>query len=115
MLESSHAPVTAEEIAAQVSHQVPGIALSTVYRNLDRMAEAGLVVRLVLEDGVSHYESASAPHGHYLICSGCQRKIKLDHCPLEEVSRQLENRTGFQIHGHDLRLYGVCPECQKNK
>ncbi len=108
----SAAPVTAEEIATLVANQVPGIALSTVYRNLERLAETGVIVRVTLENGVSHYEPASAPHGHYLICKKCQKRIKLKHCPLEAISCQLEAETGFHIQGHDLRLYGICPECQ---
>lgn len=115
VLERSPCPVTAEEIAALVEKQVPGIALSTVYRNLERLVETGGVSRIALEDGVFHYESSSAPHGHYLICSECQKKIKLKHCPLESVSRQLEQETGFLIQGHDLKLYGVCPDCRKIK
>ena len=115
VLEHSPSPVTEEEIAALVEKQVPGIALSTVYRNLERLVESGGVSRVALEDGVFHYESASAPHGHYLICRECQKKIKLKHCPLETVSRQLEQETGFQIEGHDLKLYGICPDCRKAK
>ncbi len=113
-LEQSPLPVTAEELAEKVCRAVPGIALSTVYRNLDRLCEANQVTRLVFEDGIARYETPGAVHGHYLICTGCNRKVRIEECPLSELSKKLERETGFSVRGHNLQIYGLCPECRKN-
>lgn len=113
-LEHSPFPVTAEELVAAVSRRVPGIALSTVYRNLERLCDAGEVCRLVFEDGIARYETPGAVHGHYLICTECSRKVRIEECPLSGLSQKLEQETGFIVRGHNLQIYGLCPECRKN-
>ena len=113
-LEQSPFPVTAEELAEKVCRAVPGIALSTIYRNLERLCDAGQINRLVFEDGVARYETPGAVHGHYLICTGCSKKVRIEECPLSELSKKLEQDTGFSVLGHNLQLYGLCPECRKS-
>lgn len=60
------------------------------------------------------YELNRFKHTHYLICSNCNKMFPVDGCPLEEYERQLETKTGFEIKGHKLDIYGVCKDC-KNK
>ena len=55
---------------------------------------------------------AKGHHGHYLICTGCQEKIRLEDCPLHELEHKLTDETGFTITDHDLTLYGLCPACK---
>jgi Fe2+ or Zn2+ uptake regulation protein len=54
-------------------------------------------------------------HDHYLICTGCSKKIKLDDCPLSPLELQLAKATGFEIERHSLTIYGKCPDCQKKR
>ena len=82
--------------------------------NLDRLCDAGQICRLVFEDGIARYETPGAVHGHYLICTGCSRKVRIEECPLSELSRKLEQETGLSVRGHNLQLYGLCPECRKS-
>lgn len=106
-------PVTAEQLAEKVGQLLPGVALSTIYRNLEKMAEAGVITRLMFDDGAAHYETPHAVHGHYVVCTRCSRKVRIGECPLETLTGRLQDETGFAIQGHNLQLYGVCPECQK--
>ena len=59
----------------------PSLALSTIYRNLERFAADALVERSDFGDGVVRYSLAREQHGHYLVCTGCHAKIKLCDCP----------------------------------
>ena len=108
-------PVTAEEISLRVHRDVPGIALSTVYRNLERMVEIGEVTRTVFEDGIARYEIPAPVHGHYLICTCCNRKVRIEHCPLHTLTKEIERETGFLIQDHQLQIYGLCPSCGKSR
>ena len=107
-------PLSAEELFLLLQPQFPKLARSTVYRNLERMAEENEVLKEAMSDGVSLY-SLYGRHGHYLICRSCQKRVRLKHCPLQAVEKQLCEETGFSIDSHNLTLYGVCPSCQEKE
>ncbi len=111
----AESPLSAEEVCEKVSKQYPRLALSTVYRNLERFADAGLLERCLFHDGVTRYSLSQGRHGHYLVCTSCNAKLRIGDCPLESVAQKLEQDTGYEISGHDLTIYGVCPRCQKEK
>ena len=54
-------------------------------------------------------------HGHYLVCTQCHSRIRLQECPLTAMEKELERETGFSIDRHQLTLYGKCPACRKRE
>ena len=113
-LENSPEPVSAEEIFVLLKPSFPQLALSTVYRNLERFTASGILQKINFEDGIIRYTLAKE-HDHYLICTGCSKKIRLDDCPLSPLELELARSTGFEIERHSLTIYGKCPGCQKEK
>ena len=113
ILSKKNTPLTAEEIGDAIAPVYPKLALSTVYRNLELFTKAGILEKSFFQDGVTRYSIAKGHHGHYLICTGCQEKIRLEACPLHELENRLSNETGFTITDHDLTLYGLCPRCKE--
>ena len=61
-------------------------------------------------DGVARYSPARR-HGHYLVCTSCAARVKIDGCPLHALEEGLARDTGFSIEGHSLTIYGKCPLC----
>lgn len=114
-LQAAESPLSAEEVSAQVTKEHPKVALSTVYRNLERFADAGLLERCLFHDGITRYSLSEGRHGHYLICTACNAKLRIGGCPLKQVERELAKDTGFEICGHDLTIYGLCPHCRKKE
>ena len=110
----AHGPISAEEIFAILRERFPTLALSTVYRNLERFAADGLIDRETSPDGVFRY-SGREGHGHYLVCTQCHSRIRLHECPLSAMEEKLEEETGFSIDRHQLTLYGKCPACKKHE
>lgn len=115
ILQKSAEPVSAEDIFAALREEYPNLALSTVYRNLERFAENGLLNRDVFNDGVVRFSLGEGHHGHYLICTECSNKIKIDDCPLMRLEQGLARETGYEIEGHTLTIYGKCPECLRRE
>lgn len=111
ILQHSTEPMSAEELFAQMKTAFPTLALSTIYRNLERFAAASLVDKDVFGDGVVRYSFARAHHGHYLVCTGCNAKIKLCECPLSGMEQEIAKETGYAIESHSLTIYGKCPQC----
>ena len=108
-------PMSAEELYTSMREQL-SLNRSTVYRALALLTEKRLVQRTVGDDSVAYYSlPATHQHQHLLICSVCGQSVPVDGCPVEALSRKLAVDTGFQITGHRLELYGVCPQCIDHK
>ena len=111
ILKQSAEPVSAEDIFACLKEEYPNLALSTIYRNLERFAADALVKKDVFNDSIVRYSISEEHHGHYLICTQCSAKIKIEDCPLSKLEQGLAHDTGYEIEGHTLTIYGKCPEC----
>jgi Fe2+ or Zn2+ uptake regulation protein len=106
-------PLTPAELAAEGDG-----ALSSLYRNLGVLEEAGVVRRVASTDGQARFELAEelTEHHHHLVCRRCGRVEDVD-APrrLESaVSRALEEvaaASGFRAEEHRLDVVGVCARC----
>lgn len=112
ILDAADAPLTAEEIAENPAARSARMALSTIYRNLERLCAMDVVNQFRFQDGIARYERHNRQHHHYLICTACQACLVIDDCPMQQLQQELEASTGFQITGHHLNLYGLCPRCR---
>jgi Fur family ferric uptake transcriptional regulator len=102
-LAGRHAPVSFPELVEQLSPT--GLDRATVYRNLTSMAQAGILIRSQLADGVARYDlprlggSLHAEHLH-LVCVDCGHVSCL---PANAVSLHGEAKrrvTEVQLRGH---------------
>lgn len=111
--------LTAEEIYDLVRVSSPDIGLATVYRTIQILLELKIIDRIYLDDGyvryeLGHvYESEDSHHHHHLICVKCGRVMSFQGDLLETFEVKIEEKTGFRIQDHDVKLYGLCKDCQK--
>lgn len=105
--------VTADELADRVRARAPQVGRMTVYRTLDLLGELGLVHPVYQGTGAAHYVLLHEGHHHHLVCTRCRQVIEFDDCSLQDLARMIGERSGFQLQGHLLEFYGVCPACQK--
>ena len=86
----------------------------TLYRALDALAEAGIVVRADLQHGHAHYELAvGRTHHHHAVCRGCGtvEDIEVTHAPHPE-QEALRRAKGFSsIDSYALEFFGMCMKC----
>ena len=104
--------ITADNLAAQVREETPGVGRMTVYRTLELLSELGLIRPVYQGTGAAHYVLMDDGHHHHLVCSVCHTVIEFDDCALGEIERLINDRFGFQVQSHLLELYGRCPDCQ---
>lgn len=106
---------SADAIYDEVRKEIPNISLGTVYRNLARLAEDGVIMKLDVGDGTEHYDGNTALHSHFA-CEKCGR-IE-DVCEgdsiAESVKRSAEEITGGRIRTYSLVYLGTCRDCLKN-
>ena len=99
---------------ADVQRLVPRIGRATVFRTVKLLVDLDLLCRIRLEDGTLRYRLRVAPeqHHHHLVCTGCGNVEDVPECDLDAVSEVLAGRTKYEIQGHRLEMFGLCPECR---
>ena len=112
-LQSRRDHPTAEFVYSSVKEEFPNISLGTVYRNLNQLAEAGMIAKLsfgVL--GIDHFDHNTSPHYHF-VCSCCNAVIDLPMAQYDFSSIDAEAAKNFdgQIQGHKLYFCGICRKC----
>lgn len=107
----------------QIVDLEPRLPLSTTYRNLTVLQQAGVVRRVVTDHEFARYELAedmTDRHHHHLVCESCGDVKDVDMSrPLERsVRAQLENlgqQAGFQVESHRLDAFGLCSDCARRQ
>jgi len=84
----------------------------TVYRTLEILRGLGLVRRLHQDDGCSSYAESGSGHGHHILCRKCRKAVEFVGCSIEDLLSSAAHQTGFEVSGHWLEVFGVCPECR---
>ncbi|RKN22083.1 transcriptional repressor [Micromonospora musae] len=103
-------PITAQAVHAELNRTDRHIGLTTVYRALHSLADAGLLHTFELHGQRAYRHCGVAPHQH-LICDGCDAVLE---CPPDLVAtwlRELHHHTGFIPHADRLDLRGTCATC----
>ncbi len=115
--------MTAEDIFELVKEDCPEIGLATIYRTVQLLLDMQLVDRIMLDDGCVRYEigdfldeqEGRRHHHHHLICMECGNVSAFRDDLLDDLEAYIEKKTGFQVTDHELKFYGVCRKCRKEK
>ena len=112
-LAESHHP-TAEDIYTAIVSKDPNISMATVYNNLNKLTDEGYLLELAYGDDASRYDFNIGKHYH-VVCQECGRVEDLFYPLLEDVESVAEELTGYNVLGHRMEVFGVCPKCQQNE
>jgi len=104
---------TASELYDMVRKRLPRIGLGTVYRNLELMADNGMILKLEVGGTQKRFDATTTPHYH-IRCSCCGKVDDIDIPVLNDLAAAAAKNTSYQILGHHIEFTGVCPDCQKN-
>ncbi len=88
------------------------VGLTTVYRTLQALADAGEVDVIVREDGESVYRQCSSTHHHHLVCRDCGRTVEVEGPAVERWATRVADDNGFTDVSHTLEVFGVCATCR---
>ncbi|HXH71729.1 MAG TPA: transcriptional repressor [Mariprofundaceae bacterium] len=104
----------AEEVARSLADAGQSIGIATVYRGLAALENEGLISSIQLTDK-KRYERADKAHHDHLICTICGRIEEFSHATIEALQLAAARDKGFEITGHQLVIFGLCPDCRKEK
>lgn len=107
---------TAQEVYEMVKKTMPRVSLGTVYRNLEQLSEKGHIQRLAFNSGKRRYDGTPDNHPH-LCCRVCGRVDDINDSSEfdDKIMRSLSDVCGYKITDYSIELFGICPECRKNK
>ena len=104
--------ITADALVEVVKRDAPTIGRMTVYRTLELLCELGQLRPVYQGTGAAHYVLLHNGHHHHLVCSQCERVVEFDECVLAALEEAIGRRFDFEVQGHLLELYGLCPACR---
>ena len=97
---------TAEWVYEHARKVMP-IGIATVYRNLNQLADWGLIIRMPFH--VERYDADLSPHAHFC-CEGCGRVFDLP-MPEGEDMTPFCAEHGFHLRREARLFYGRCLAC----
>jgi Fur family transcriptional regulator, ferric uptake regulator len=102
---------SAQEIHALLTDRGEQVGLSTVYRALQTMAEAGEIDSLRTESGESIYRRCSDTHHHHLVCRSCGATVEVEGPTVEKWTQSVAAAHGYSEVSHTLEIFGTCGAC----
>lgn len=106
--------LSAQEVHDRVRAEGARIGIASVYRTLDGLDGLGLVQRVDLGDGASHFERADprGDHHHHLVCDDCGKVEPFADQALEAAIVSVAGGRGYDVAAHDVVLRGACGDCR---
>jgi Fur family transcriptional regulator, ferric uptake regulator len=102
---------TADDLAAGVRRDAPGVSTATVYRSIAAMVASRYLTEVGEREGAALYaRCAEAGHHHHVVCTGCGATAHAP-CPVDASGLAALAPAGFVVTSHELRLYGLCATC----
>lgn len=103
---SQNWPVSAEQIIKRLGAINP----VTIYRILEQFEKAGLLTRVMFDDGIRRYETASRHH-HHLVCDKCGQVRDVEIPNEDQIVSHMTARHHFNIKRHSIEFFGLCQNC----
>jgi len=108
---------SAQDVYATLRTQGEAVGLSTVYRHLQSLVDAGTVDVIHTPEGEATYRycgtgvpGGSDPH-HHLVCRRCGRTEELEGRVVERWAGEVAERHGYVKVDHTVELFGLCAGC----
>ena len=106
---------SAQEIYEQLRSKGEGVGLTTVYRTLQSLADAGEVDVLRTNSGEAIYRRCSRHHHHHLVCRRCGRTVEVEGPDVESWANRIAAEHGFADVIHTVEVFGTCTDCRRGE
>ncbi|MEQ7125067.1 transcriptional repressor [Actinopolymorpha sp. B11F2] len=103
---------SAQDIHALLRSRGETVGLTTVYRTLAALADAGEVDAIRTADGETVYRRcATSRHHHHLVCRSCGRTVEVQGPAVERWADRVAGEAGFVDVTHTVEVFGTCGTC----
>jgi Fur family ferric uptake transcriptional regulator len=102
--------VTAQELHYRMRSEGSRTGLTTVYRTLSALADAGVLDRFE-NAGEQSFRLCGAGHHHHLVCVHCGSVEEIEGAEVEAWVERTAKRKRFSVASHSADIYGRCRSC----
>lgn len=108
--------ITFKDLQKLLKAKLPEVDRTTLYRNIEKLIEIGLIQELVFPKigKVYQYVFDKRVH-HYYTCKSCGKANKGNKELFDKIETALKDIHGFSKAGLSVVFYGLCTKCAKNK
>ena len=104
---------SADMVHEMLQAEHPDISLATVYRNLARFKQQGLIQSVATVRGIERFDANTSPHVHF-ICTGCDAVLDLHQISMPQMGDEVRQASGCRVDSCQLTFTGLCGNCQSN-
>ncbi|WCN80292.1 Fur family transcriptional regulator [Micromonospora sp. LH3U1] len=102
---------SAQDLHAMLRQRGERVGLTTVYRTLQGLADAGEIDVMRPPGGEHLYRRCSEGHHHHLVCRACGRTVEVAGPAVESWADRVAAQHGYADVSHTLEIFGTCPTC----
>lgn len=112
--------ITVQEISAYLSFEETPVGTATIYRQLDKLVEQGLVRKYILDSKTGacyqYIEGTDGCHEHYhLKCVSCGKLLHINCSCLSGINKHIYEHHGFTVDSSQTVFYGKCSVCNNSE
>ena len=102
---------TANEVYDMVRKRLPRIGLGTVYRNLELMAESGIILKLEVGGTQKRFDATTDLHYH-IRCIDCGKVDDIELPVQYQINDSASANTSYEVLSHHIEFTGTCETCK---
>jgi Fur family ferric uptake transcriptional regulator len=102
---------SAQELHSMLRERGERVGLTTVYRTLQGLADAGEIDVMRPPGGEHLYRRCSSGHHHHLVCRSCGSTVEVEGPAVEHWADRVAAKHGFTDVSHTLEIFGTCQNC----
>ena len=102
---------SAQELHSMLRDRGERVGLTTVYRTLQSLADAGEIDVMRPPGGEHLYRRCSEGHHHHLVCRSCGSTVEVEGPAVEHWADRVAEKHGFTDVSHTLEIFGTCQGC----
>lgn len=114
--------VTAAEVCEHFKAEGVSVGTTTVYRNLERLVEQGLVAKYIVDGTTSacfEYIGEHKPENktacYHCKCEKCGKLIHLQCSEVESLIQHMREHHDFEMDSMRTVFYGLCADCRSKE
>lgn len=102
---------SAEMVHEMLQAEHPDISLATVYRNLSRFKNQGIIQSIGTVNGIERFDANTNPHVHF-VCGSCSSVLDLHQMEIpQQLCSYAAQLSGCQVDSCQLMFSGTCRAC----
>lgn len=113
VLNSNNHP-TADYIYLQLKKDFPELSLGTVYRNLSKLSDKGLIQKVSIPNQSDMFDRNLDRHAH-VVCSNCGEVYDIDTSSIDDIISNISTDANVSIQSYNITFDGVCNKCKSKK